>query len=313
MVGHLDAEGDFMKAGIIGAGSLGSLFAHYFHDHLIDFIIYEKNIEVVKDIEKNGLTFIKSGISKTIKPFISTSPEILADAEIIFLFVKSYSTAEAIQNILPYLVSNSIIVSLQNGLGNTEEIRKYIKPERIVYGTTTMGASKSSLSTVISGGPGIINIGGAENGHVMKVHHLLNSAGLSSYTVDDPDFYLWNKVIINAGINPIAAILGIANGEILTNRYASILQENIVKEAVSAAKANDIIMDFNEILKATRDVCKKTSSNICSMLQDIRNRRLTEIESINGKLIESAAIKGLDLPYNRSLYLLIKSMETGAE
>ena len=63
------------------------------------------------------------------------------------------------------------------------------------------------------------------------------------------------------------------------------------------------------MLKTTRDVCEKTSINICSMLQDIRNRRKTEIESINGKIIEYAESKGMDLPFNRSLYLLIKSME----
>jgi len=302
-----------MKAGIIGAGSLGSLFAHYFHDHLIDFVIYEKNIDVVQDIEKNGLTFTKGTTSKIIKPLISSSPEILADAEIIFLFVKSYSTVDALENISNHINKNCIIVSLQNGLGNIEEISKYINQERIVYGTTTMGAAKSSLSTVVSGGSGIINIGGAENGHVLKVHHLLNSAGLNSYTVNDPVFFLWHKAVINAGINPIAAILGIPNGEILNNKYASMLQEIIVKEAVDSASANNIKMDFTEILKTTREVCEKTSVNICSMLQDIRNGRKTEIESINGKLIEFAENRGLGLPCNKSLYLLIKSMEINPE
>jgi len=302
-----------MKAGIIGAGALGSLFAHYFHEHLIDFVIYEKNKEIVTDIQKNGLTLLKGGTSKMITPIINSSPEVLSDSQIIFLFVKSYSTGEALQDVSTYINKDSIIVSLQNGLGNIDEIRKFIEPGRIVYGTTTIGSAKSSMSTVVSGGSGIINIGGAESGNVQRIHHLLNSASLNSYTVDDPDYYLWHKVVINAGINPIAAILGIPNGEILTNRYASMLQEKIVWEAVNSATANNIKMDFTEILKTTRDVCEKTSANICSMLQDGRNKRKTEIESINGKLIEYGESKGVDMPYNKSLYLLIKSIEDIAE
>ena len=302
-----------MKAGIIGAGALGSLFAHHFHEHLIDFVIYEKNEETVSNIIDNGLTLIKGGVSKIIKTDISSSPEILSDAEIILLFVKSYSTTGAIEEASKYLNKNSTLVSLQNGLGNIDEIRKYIEPERIVYGTTTIGAAKSSLSTVVSGGTGIINIGGIENGHVMKIHHLLNSAGLNSYTVDDPDYFLWHKAVINAGINPIAAILGITNGEILTNEYALKLQENIVRETVDCASANSIRMEFDEILKTTREVCDKTCTNKCSMLQDINNGRKTEIDSINGKIIEYGENKGLNMPFNRSLYLLIKSMETIAE
>ncbi len=299
-----------MKAGIIGAGALGSLFAHHFHEHLVEFVIYEKDAEVVEKIRDNGINLIKGETSRIIKPSISSSPDILSDADIVFLFVKSYSTTEALQKIVDHLNKNSVIVSLQNGLGNIEEIRKLISAERIVYGSTTFGAAKSSPVEVISGGSGVTNIGGDESGHVQRVHHLLNSAGLNSYTVDDPDYYLLHKAVINAGINPIAAILNIANGEILTNSYASALQEKIVLEGVNSAAANNINLDYTEMLKTTRDVCEKTASNICSMLQDLRNGRKTEIDSINGKIIEYAAGKGIETPYNKSLYLLIKSMET---
>lgn len=299
-----------MKAGIIGAGALGSLFAHHFHEQLIDFVIYEKNRDAVDEIQNNGLTIIRGESSRTIEPAISSSPDILNDSDIIFFFVKSYSTAGALADISTAVKSDSLIVSLQNGLGNIEEIKKLFDADRIVYGATTVGASKPSFSTVISGGSGIINIGCTDPGHLQKVLHLLNNAGFSSYTADDPDKILWHKAIINAGINPIAAILNIPNGGILEDIHASELQEKIIMEAADAAGANGIILDYNEILNTTRDVCGKTSSNICSMLQDLRNGRKTEIESINGKLIEYGESKNLPLPYNRSLYLLIKSKES---
>ena len=120
-----------MKVGIIGAGALGSLFAHYFHEHLIDFVMYEKNGGIVSDIDEKGLSLVKGESSRIIKPSISRSPEILNDSEIVFFFVKSYSTIDALHDVSECLNKNSIIVSLQNGLGNIEEIRKIIEPERI--------------------------------------------------------------------------------------------------------------------------------------------------------------------------------------
>jgi len=298
-----------MKAGIIGAGSLGLLFSHSFHENKIDFVIYEVNKDVVDDIKVNGINLLKDGIAGRINPAINLSPEILYDSDIIFLFVKSYSTSDAITDIKDHISPNSIIVSLQNGLGNVEEIKKFIDMNRIVYGSTTIGAAKSSHSTVIAGGSGIINIGGADKKNIIKVNSLLKESGFDSHIIDDPDSAIWNKAVINAGINPIAAILKIPNGEILSNSYALTLQENIIKESVDAATANNINIKFDEILQITKDVCKKTSENLCSMLQDIQNKRKTEIDSINGKIIEYGELAGLNMPFNKSLCLLIKSME----
>ena len=312
-----------MKVGIVGAGALGLLYAHSFHEHAVDFVIYEVNKEIVDDIKKNGITLLNGGISKNISPVIDSSSEILHDADIIFLFVKSYSTLDAVSDIKDHINQNSIIVSLQNGLGNVEEIKKFIDIDRIVYGSTTIGAAKSSFSTVIAGGSGIVNIGGADKNNIMKVDSLLKDSGFDSQITDDPDSVVWKKAIINAGINPIAALLNIPNGKILSNEYALTLQENIIKEAVNAAIANNIEIKFDEILQTTRDVCTKTSGNLCSMLQDIqnekkscskiqdvRNERKTEIESITGKIIEYGENKGLNMQFNKSLYLLIKSMES---
>jgi 2-dehydropantoate 2-reductase len=297
-----------MKAGIIGAGALGLLFSHSFHEHMIDFVIYEVNKEIVDDIKKNGINLLSDGISKNISPVIDSSPEILYDSDIIFLFVKSYSTLDAITNIKDHINENSIIVSLQNGLGNAREIKKFIDIDRIVYGSTTIGAAKSSFSTVIAGGSGIISIGGADKKNIMKVDSLFKESGFDSHIIDDPDSVVWKKAIINAGINPLAAVLKIPNGKILSNQYALTLQENIIKEAVDAAIANNIEIKFDEILQRTKDVCEKTSTNLCSMLQDIQSGRKTEIESINGEIIEYGEKKGLNMQFNKTLYLLIKSM-----
>lgn len=300
-----------MKTGIIGAGALGSLFTHIFSEHGVTPVLYEINEHTVSEIVKKGITLIKGGVPVNIRPQISSSPGILSGCGMVFLFVKSYSTDEAMKSVSGCLAGDTVLVSLQNGIGNVEEIKKYTGQERIVYGATTMGAAKTSATEVVAGGSGVINIGGINENNVKLVHELLVSAGLDSQIVTDPDLYLWQKAVINAGINPVAAILGVPNGGLISDTYAAKLQENIVREAVDSGRANGIDLDFSEMLGKTRDVCVKTSINLCSMLQDIKNGRKTEIESINGKIISCAESKGLELPFNKAVYLLVKSLEAG--
>lgn len=298
-----------MKAGIVGAGALGSLFAHIFQRAGIPFAIYENDISVVEAINSAGLTLIENGVSETIHPIINCKPAILSDADIIILFVKSYSTESAVESIIPSIKNNSVIVSLQNGLGNYETIARHIDEDRIVLGTTTIGATKTGLSTVAMGGKGGITIGSISAEAVEAADQLFSKTGYSLHRIFNPHIAVWKKAIINAGINPIASILDIHNGEILEIKYATRLQEKAVEEAVLSARASGINLDYETMIAEVRDVCTKTSANVCSMLQDIRNKRRTEIDSINGVIMDSASKAEIKTPVTETLYLLIKGME----
>ncbi|HPS59188.1 MAG TPA: 2-dehydropantoate 2-reductase [Spirochaetota bacterium] len=297
-----------MKTGIAGAGAMGSLFASFFIETKIDTVLYEISPETVNCI-KNELKIITSGNEIILHPVISDDPSILAEADIIFLFVKSYSTADAAAVILKAAKSGAIIVSLQNGLGNFEALSRSFDPERIVYGTTTFGAAKKSPSEVIFGGRGSVSIGGVSPWAVQKVSDLLVSAGLDVNISDNPERIVWLKALINAGINPIATILGIKNGQILENTYALQIQESILKEAVAAAGSIGLDFDLSMLIEETRSICSKTSVNTCSMLQDHRSGRKTEIDSINMKIVETGEAAGLDMKYNRMVSLIVKAME----
>ena len=146
-------SGVMMKTGIVGAGALGSLFSSLFLRSGIECCIFEANNDTVLSISK-GLTLEMPESRELLYPPIDTSPSILAESDIIFLFVKSYSTSDAVSAITPYIKDSSILVSLQNGIGNYEIISKYIPAERIVYGITTYGATKTDSSTVKFGGSG---------------------------------------------------------------------------------------------------------------------------------------------------------------
>ncbi len=298
-----------MKAGIVGAGALGSLFSHIFQKSGIAFSVYENNISVVNEINSLGLTLTEGEVKETINPAISSSPGILGDVDIIFLFVKSYSTEDAIKSIKSSIKPDSIIVSLQNGIGNFESISKHIDKNRIVLGTTTIGATKTEASAVTLGGKGIVTIGSSSSDSVDSVDMLFRSTEISVNKIFNPQIAVWKKAVVNAGINPIATILDIKNGEILENKFAIKLQESAVREAIDSAIAAGIQIDFNSMIHEVRDICKKTSINTCSMLQDIKNKRRTEIDSINGAIINTAARYGILTPVTETLYQLVKCLE----
>jgi 2-dehydropantoate 2-reductase len=300
-----------MKVGIVGAGAMGSIFAYFFNKANIGTAFFEKDSNVIKNM-KSGLSITADNKTENIKVNVGDNPLVLNDCEIIFIFVKTYDTEEAVKKIVSEISApdkKSIIVSLQNGIGSKEIIAKYIPEERIVYGSTSIGATRVNSNTVRLGGMGDIVIGGSKKESVAVVGRILKEAGLNVIITVNPDEAIWKKAIINAGINPLGALLGVPNGEIVKNEYSRMLQEKIVREAVEVANSIGLSFNSNEMVKQTKNVCEKTAKNLCSMLQDVNAKRRTEIDNINGIIIQYGVKNSLPSPYNDAVYCLIKAKE----
>ena len=124
-----------------------------------------------------------------------------------------------------------------------------------------------------------------------------------------PDFkkHQWNKLIVNSVINPISALTGKENGIVLSDLLRETVK-NIVKECVIVAGKEGIKADNESVLEVVYSVAKKTSQNTCSMLQDVKKKKMTEIDSINGYVIKLAKKHKIDVPVNETLYGLVKSL-----
>ncbi len=297
-----------MKISIAGAGAMGSLFAYFFVKAGIAVSIYEINPRVVGKL-KDGLHVLIANRSEKLTVEVSDSPETVRGAAIVFMFVKSYSTLKAMEQIRHFISRDTIIVSLQNGIGNKEVITGFVPEGKIVYGSTTIGAAKNNEGVVIYGGAGDISLGGRDENSVSDAASVLRQAGLTVSISPDPDAVVWKKAVINAGINPLGALLGITNGKIIENEHTAAVQERLVLEGVSVARGAGIDLDPDALVRTTRDVCRSTSSNRCSMLQDLESGRRTEIDNINGIIVALGHEYDLPVPVNETLYNLIKSRE----
>ncbi len=297
-----------MKIGIVGPGAMGCLFAYYFNKAGINVALLGKDKEAVFEL-REGIDLIIADETERFYTNISNDPAILKGCETIFIFVKTYDTEEALREIADVLDKESVVVTLQNGIGNKDIIAKFIEEKQIVYGSTSYGATRINSNTIRLGGTGTNIIGGINPAVVQAVEGILKRAGLEVSVTDEPDIAVWKKAIINAGINPLGALLNIPNGAIINNDFSKRIQEQIVMEAVNVARSVGVVFDINEMVEVTRTVCEKTSGNLCSMLQDRKANRRTEIDSINGIIIEQGRKNSIPVQYNDSVYCLIKAME----
>ncbi len=300
-----------MKAGITGGGAMGALFAHYMDRAGVEWALYDNSTETV-DAFRQGVTVRVDETDIILEGPVSTGADVLRGCGVVFMFVKSFATAGAISAIAPFLDPGSVVVSLQNGLGNAETISRITGAGRLVYGSTMVGAAKTGPRTVVYGGGGGVTIGGSDPAAVERVRELLARAGLSVTVSPRPNDAVWRKAVINAAINPLGALLGVPNGALATNPHAREIQGLIVAEATAVARARGMDLEAAGLAREVAAVCASTAKNLCSMLQDVRAGRRTEIDAINGAIARYGEESGIPVPYNRLMAMLINAKESMA-
>jgi len=137
---------------------------------------------------------------------------------------------------------------------------------------------------------------------------MLEAAGFTIETVSDPTALLWGKLVINAAINPLTALLGVLNGELLVRPSARLLMQSVALEAAAVAKATGVNLPYPDPLAAVEAVALRTAANCSSMLQDIQRRAPTEIDAICGAIVQAGEEVGVPVPVNRTLLHLVKAL-----
>jgi 2-dehydropantoate 2-reductase len=133
-------------------------------------------------------------------------------------------------------------------------------------------------------------------------------AGFSVKTFSDMDGLIWGKLVVNAAINPLTALLGVPNGELLKLPTARVLMANTAREVASVSTAKGVQLPFNDPVAEVEEVARKTAKNHSSMLQDIKRDAPTEIDAICGVIVEAGTQLGVPTPINDTLYQLVKAL-----
>jgi len=294
---------------IFGAGAIGSLLGAHLSKNNNVLLIGRKSH--ILSIKKNKL-IIKGKTNLKIKiNAVESVDGAKFKPDILILTVKSYDTEQAILQVKKIIDKNTIIMSLQNGLDNIDEIKQHIGYERIIAGVTTHGALVSKPGIILHTGIGTTILGelnGKKTKRIVDIINCFNKSGIETLFSKDIIKEIWIKTVVNSSINPLTAIFDCKNGYLLKNPVLENILEKICKESSIIAKADGINISHKNALEKTKDVIRKTSENYSSMLQSLKKDGRTEIESINGKLVEIGKKHNEETLLNETLIYSVKSL-----
>ena len=300
-----------MKIAIVGAGAMGSLYGGLLREAGADVRLLDIWQAHVDAINERGLTIEAEKGSRTVRIPAFTQAEAIGPVDLAIIFVKSTVTEAAAETSAKLVGKTGLVLTLQNGLGNAEIIAGHIDGNRVLGGTTAQGATLLGPGAIRHAGAGVTRIGlwsGSSQEPARPVCDLFNAAGIETELIDDIKPLIWNKLLVNVGINAITALTGIKNGEILDREDTRQLCRMAIEEAETLARALGIDVMDNAVAHVL-DVARATGTNRSSMGQDVDNRRLTEIRMINGKVAQLAGERGIPAPANFVLSALIETLQ----
>ena len=303
-----------MRIVITGAGAIGQVYgAMLAQSDQNDVNLVEIDQATIDAIDTYGVSCAFGEKRYKANPAICRASEVVEAPELVVLCMKTPDTAAALEEAKGYLGEDTYVLSLQNGLGNAEVIKRYVDPSHILVGMCTYNSDRTGLSSVRSSGEGIIKLmpltEQMDEG-VRAVEGVFTDAGFVTEAHENVWQDIWQKAAYNAALNSTSAVCRVPCGGMGILNKGMDLCNNII-EACTIANAYDVELDATRVKNdLRRKIFGSEKDHITSMAQDVIMHRQTEVGSINGAFVKYAAAKGLDAPYNEAMFCLIKSIES---
>lgn len=304
-----------MRFVIVGAGAMGSLFASHLARTEAETWVVDPCEAHIRAIGESGLRVKREGNESTVPLRATTDAAKPGLADVVMLFVKYKQTREALAMARPLVGPRTVLLTLQNGLGNVELIREAFPNNRILYGFTTLtsellGPGRIEASYAGRGETYFCAEDGRRDAAVDELQVLLERAGINAIVAPDIELMIWKKLIVNCCLNTLCAITGLSVGQLSDRPDSWPILEGVADEIVAVAGRKGIPLERGQAHAFLRSVAHEARSHFPSMLIDVKNRRQTEIECLNGAILREAARMGISAPFNRTLYSLVRIIES---
>ncbi|HVZ15373.1 MAG TPA: 2-dehydropantoate 2-reductase [Bauldia sp.] len=296
-----------------GGGAMGGLFGGSLALVGEEVVLIDVSKAAIDAITASGLKIEeKDGTVRIAHVKASSTPAEVGPVDLILNFVKCYHTADAIRAALPMFGPQTAVLSLQNGWGNADTIGAVVGSARVMVGLTYHSATLVAPGHIRHPGLGptyIGELGGATTARLEDAGNALQRAGfevrLSPAILDE----VWKKLALNVCTLPTGALLGFFANQLGQHAGTRSLMQALLGEVVAVAAVQGIKLDAGERWSAITGVLEKAVGAKASMLQDREARRRTEIDVINGAIVEAGRRHGVATPMNESMVWLVKSME----
>ncbi|HEY3313329.1 MAG TPA: 2-dehydropantoate 2-reductase [Anaerolineales bacterium] len=295
---------------IIGTGALATLFAGRLAATGASITLLGTWKNAIEAFNQEGARLIQAdGSGLNFKVRATHDPADCKNADLALVLVKAWQTGRAAQQLAQCLPQNGLALTLQNGLGNREILSASLGAQRVMLGVTTTGA------TLL--GPGLVRMGGEGDTSLeahprsAEVSELFRSAGMQVEIVADANSLVWGKLVVNAAINPLSALLGLPNGELLERPTARLVMAALARETASVASALGVHLPFADPVAMAEEVARRTARNRSSMFQDVKRGAPTEIDAICGAVVRAGERRGVPAPVNWSMWQLVSALQPG--
>ena len=300
------------RIAVVGAGAVGGYFGGMLARAGAPVTMIGRQ-SFVEAVRKSGLHLDTVQFRETVHPEASMEITSASQAEVILFSVKTTATAKTAESLAPHISPNAIVVSLQNGVSNAEEIRAASGIEAlpaVVYVAATIPAP----GCVKHFGRGDLVVG-PKNTRTERIAHIFLQARVPCRISENIEGELWTKLIWNCALNAISALGRVTYGEIFASADARQIIETLVEEVLAVARARGIhppgLEDPKAALAGALKIAEQMSGTRSSTAQDMERGKLTEIDSLNGYVARLGAQLGVATPVNHALYTLVKLQESG--
>lgn len=292
---------------VVGTGALATLFAARLTAAGRDVTLlgtWQAGLAALR--EKGARLVDPDGAEQSYPVHATDDPAECRGARHAIVLVKSWQTERAARQLAGCLADEGLVLTLQNGLGNREILSQALGRPRVALGVTTSGATLLGPGLARAGGEGVISL--EMHPALGPMEEALRAAHFKVELVQDANALVWGKLVINAAINPLTALLRVPNGELLERPAARDLMHALAKETAAVAAAEKVILPFRDPAAAAEDVARKTAANHSSMFQDVRRGAPTEIDAICGAITRAGQRHKVPTPMNHACWNLVQAL-----
>jgi 2-dehydropantoate 2-reductase len=298
-----------MKIAVIGAGAMGSVIGGLLAKAGNDVTLVDVWRETVEVINAKGLRIN----DEVVKVRATDKPAEIGVVDLVLVFVKCYHTEEAVRNALPLIGTETVVLSLQNGWGNGPRIAKIVGEEKLLLGVCYHSATVAGAGDVLHVGKGMTFIGelnGKMTQRLAQVAETFKQAGIEVTPTYEVLKEIWSKLALNVCTLPTSALLRFYAPQLVQHEPMLALMKDLLQEVIAVARPQKIALDFNERWGAITGLLRRCAPTAkSSMLQDVEKSRRTEIDVINGAIVEAGERLNIAVPYNRAMVAMVKSLE----
>ncbi len=269
--------------------------------------------DVIDAISASGIAVRRDGEERRVKIGATTDPTTVGPVDLILFLTKSYHTDDAAGLARSMVGEQTVIATMQNGMGNGDILAKTFGPARVVLGVTAESGTTVDPGVVEHPGRAVTFVGPYDGGTLVTSQGLADVLSASGFDVEPTltiETEIWRKLVVGASTLPAPALLGLTCGELMDDRDMRALMDETAIEVVRVAQALGHDIDQSERLAYIHELLAQVPDAKGSMVQDIEAGRRTEIDFINGAVVGAGDAVGVETPVNRTLVALVKGWES---